>query len=1116
MRRRILFTGLFALGGALIVSITSPSGKETPAHPARVEAAKNRDVPAGVAPTFRPAPLRVLESYSKLPLSFEANQGQTDKRAKFLSRGRGYTLFLTSEEAVLALTNQKSKDKSQKANGNGAQRSLLNVAAFSGFLSLPTTKFENDSLAHPLALSPQPPAPAVLRMKLLGTNPNAKVAGLDELPGKSNYFIGNDPRKWRTNVPTFAKVKYQGIYPGIDLVYYGNQKQLEYDFVVAPGANPGAIVLDVGTVREPSKRAHRDAPLRIAANGDVVIGSDIGEVRFHKPAVYQDVETARRAVSETLRRSVSTSTRLLDGRFVLLADNRVGFEVRGYDQTKPLVIDPVLSYSTYLGGSADDAPSAITVDAAGNAYIAGVTASSDFPTTSGAFRTTSPGGIRDAFVTKLNPTGTALVYSTYLGGSDTFFFGGDGASGVAVDSAGNAYVTGVTNSTDFPVTPGAFQTTFGGGGFTGCCAPGDAFVTKLDPTGSALVYSTYLGGSGWEVGLGIAIDAAGSAYVAGQTHSTNFPVTPGAFQTSFRGSYGCGGNTNSGFVTKLNPSGSGIVYSTYLGGGGFDTAQGIAVDSAGNAYATGFTSSFDFPVTAGAFQRSGGGGSCPGGGFDAFLTKLNSTGGAVYSTYLGGGGDDGGIGIAVDASGSAYVVGQTLSTNFPTTAGAFQTSFGGGSGNDAFLTKLNASGSGLVYSTFLGGSGNDVGRAIALDSSANAHVTGYTSSTNFPTVSALQASLTGSLNAFVATVNPTGSGLIFSSYLGAGGGCGEAGYGVAVDASGSIYVAGQTCSTNFPTTPGAFRTTFTGNPSLGRDGFVAKISSAPLNRPPVANAGPDQTVECASHMGSTVTLNGSASSDPDGDTLTFQWKDSAGNVIGTTASVNVTVSLGTHAFTLTVDDGKGGTASATTHVTVRDTTPPTLTLSTNTLTAVLPTASATGATVNLSGIASATDICDPAPVVSNNAPATFAVGTTIVTFTATDASGNSSQKNLSVQVVYNFLGYFTPVLNSGASIFKSGRTVPVKFQLTAADGTIVSNAIATLQVAMVAGVITGTTDFTDATPSGGSNTGDLFRFDPTSGQYIYNLDTTGFAPGTHLLRATLNDGTKHDVLVSIR
>ena len=282
----------------------------------------------------------------------------------------------------------------------------------------------------------------------------------------------------------------------------------------------------------------------------------------------------------------------------------------------------------------------------------------------------------------------------------------------------------------------------------------------------------------------------------------------------------------------------------------------------------------------------------------------------------------------------------------------------------------------------------------------------------------------------------------------------------------------------------------------------------------MANAGLDQTVECTGPSGCNVTLDGSASSDPDGDPLSYEWKDAGGIVIGSSAAVTVTLPLGTHTLTLTVNDGKGGTASDAVLVVVQDTTPPTLTLSSNTRTAVLPTASATGATVNLSGIASATDICDPAPVISNNAPATFPVGTTIVTFRATDASGNYSEKNLSVQVVYNFNGYFVPILNNGSSVFKSGRTVPVKFQLRAADGTIVSNATATLQVAMVSGGITGTTDFTEATGSGGANTGNLFRSDAQ--QYIYNFNTSGFAIGTWLLRTTLNDGTTHDVLISIR
>src|SRR5438876_7867478 len=389
------------------------------------------------------AKAQIQEAYGKLPLSFEANRGQIDSRVKFLNRGRGYTLFLTQTEAVLAFRHP--------------------------------TKSEQTAL----------------RLRLLGASSASSLVGVEELPGKVNYFIGKDREKWRTNIPTYAQVKHKDVYPGVDLVYYGNQRQLEFDFIVGPGANPSAIRLEV-------EGADR---LDVNAQGDLVLHVNDGQLRLQKPAVYQAVKGIRQEVS---------------GSYVLTDTHQVSFQVAAYDASRPLVIDPVLFYSTYLGGSARDSGRGIAVDAAGNAYVTGG-ASPDFPTTPGAFQPSSPGG---AFVTKLNPTGSGLVYSTFLGSS------GEG-EGIAVDAAGNAYVTGVTDSTDFPTTPGAFQTALGG--------DQDGFVTKLNPTGSALLYSTYLGGSAADRGLRLAVDVAGNAYVTGSTTSTNFPTTLGAFQTAFAG-----------------------------------------------------------------------------------------------------------------------------------------------------------------------------------------------------------------------------------------------------------------------------------------------------------------------------------------------------------------------------------------------------------------------------------------------------------------------------------------------------------------------------------------------------------------------------------------------------
>jgi Beta-propeller repeat len=677
-----------------------------------------------------------------LPLSFEANHGQTDPQVKFLSRGPGYALFLTTTDAVLSLN---------CGNGQGAERAVMPVSATSQAASSKS---------------------AVLRIRLVHANRNTQLSGTDELAGRSNYFIGNDPAKWRRDIPTFGKVKYRGVYPGVDLVYYGDHRQLEYDFVLAPGVDPSQIEL----------RFEGAKGLRLDRNGNLIVSIAGGNVVEHTPVIYQDVAGVRRRIA---------------GGYQITDAYSVGFKLARYDHGKSLTIDPSLVYSTYLGGSGYEQGFGIAVDASGNAYVTGFTESANFPFTAGAFQTTL-GGTEDAFVTKLNPTGSGLVYSTYLGGGG----GSDDGEGISVDASGNAYVTGRTFSTNFPTTAGAVQTTFGGSE--------DAFVTKLNPTGSGLLYSTYLGGSGFDGAFGIAVDGTGNAYVTGFA-SANFPTTAGAFQTTR-------GGLEDAFVAKLNPTGSGLVYSTYLGGSGSDVGARIALDTAGNAYVTGVTGSTNFPTMPGAFRTTSGGGPD-----DAFVTKLNPTGsGLVYSTYLGGSVNDEGDGIAVDTAGNAYVTGETASTDFPITAGAFQTTFGGGP-FDAFVTKLNPTGSGLVYSTFLGGGADDVGIGLSIDAGANAYVTGYTESANFPTIAgALQTTSGGGRDAFVTKLNPTGSGLLYSTYLGGSGS--DEGEAIAVDtmSNPNVYVTGDTNSSDFPTTAGAFQTTFGGV----NDAFVSKLSLA--------------------------------------------------------------------------------------------------------------------------------------------------------------------------------------------------------------------------------------------------------------------------------------------------
>jgi hypothetical protein len=481
------------------------------------------------------------------------------------------------------------------------------------------------------------------------------------------------------------------------------------------------------------------------------------------PFVYQDVEGERRPVG---------------GRYVIHAGGDVGFDVEAYDASRPMVIDPVLEYSTYLGGSDVDTGLGIAVDGAGSAYITGYTDSADFPTTS-PYLTDQTG--TDVFVTKLSPSGSSLVYSTYLGGD-----GNDYGYGVAVDASGNAWVTGQTSSTDFP-TVNPYATHQGGQ---------DAFVTKLSPSGSSLAYSTYLGGTSDDSAASVALDALGSAYVTGYTASTDFPVV-NPFQTNQ-------GATDA-FVTKVSPSGSSLAYSTYLGGGAGEQAFGIAVDGSGSAYVTGSTYSSDFP-TLSPYQTDQA-------DVDVFVTKLSPSGSSlVYSTYLGGGGYDSPNGVALDGSGSAYVTGVTTSPDFPT-LNPYQTVRGL---YDAFLTKLSPSGSSLVYSTYLGGGADDVAYGVAVDASGSAHVTGVTTSTDFPTVSPYQTDQ-GSADAFVTKVSPSGASLVYSTYF--GGGASDFGYSIAVDGSGGAYVTGETASTDLPTQDPYE----TDQPS--RDAFAAKLTS---------------------------------------------------------------------------------------------------------------------------------------------------------------------------------------------------------------------------------------------------------------------------------------------------
>jgi hypothetical protein len=812
----------------------------------------------------------VLESFGRLPLSFEANRGQTDERVKFLSRGPGYTVFLTNDEAVVALA------KSAK-NLSASAKTGLSMAPF-----------------RTLGLTPEPSrTKAVVRMRLVGANAAAQVAGISTLPGTSNYLRGKDSSAWQTNVTNYSKVAYKEVYPGIDLVYYGNQIRLEYDFVISPGSDPNAIQVSFGK----SAALHLDR-----GTGDLLVGRASDGIRFQKPVAYQLVSDDR-----------ASQRREIESRFVLQSDNRVTFEVGAYDHGKSLVIDPTLGYSTYLGGNGNDLATAIAIDSTGSAYVTGYTTSTNYPVSPGAYQSTCGGGTCsatniDAFVTKMNSTGTAILYSTYLGGS-----GKDYGYGIAVDASGDAFIGGTTFSADFPVTTGALQTKCGGNS----CSAGDGFVTELNTTGSGLVYSTYLGGSNTNQLNAIALDIAGNAYVTGYTKATNFPVTPGVFQPRCSS---CTATFVDGYVAKLNSSGSALVYASYLGGNNADVPYAIALDASENAYITGYTYSTNFPTTAGAFQNTSNGPTA------AFVSKVNPTATALaYSTYLGGNatGTDAcpacATTIAVDAGGNAYVAGLTWETNFPTTTGAYQVNYGGGF-HDAFVTKLNPTGTGVVYSTYIGGSGDDGATSLVVDSAGTAYIKGNTFSTNFPTTpGALKSTLSGtnSSDAFVVILNPAGSALNYSTYLGGSGSeYGSATAMITIDSltPPNIYLTGYGNSPDFPVTTGAYQTKLGGT----NDGFVVKfVPSANVGLSPALNFGNQNDGTTSAPQTITVTNTGNS-------TLTVSSVVLSGTNVGDFAQTNTCTAAGiapqaTCAISVTFSPKISGAENAT--VTITDNAP---------------------------------------------------------------------------------------------------------------------------------------------------------------------------------------------------
>jgi len=908
--------------------------------------------------SLRGATGKAQQSFGQTPLLFESNQGQVDSQVKFLSQGNGYSTFLTSGSMILSLRPTEVL--------SGVQASLPAPLGAKGPGRSSIRQLEMAALAQK--------SPAItFGIDLVGSKANPQVVGEDPRSTKVNYFIGRDPKKWRTNVPTYGRVRYRDVYPGIDLIYYSNDRSMEYDFYLAAGADATKIKFNVKGADD----------LSVDSDGNLVLSKGASQVRFRTPVLYQQIDGVRTRVP---------------GAYAWHGGTNVGFEVGPYDTTKPLVIDPVLVYSTYIGGSNDDFSNGVAVDSSGDAYVVGITDSLDFPLVAGAY---DPGKshVYRMFLSKFNSTGSALLFTDYFGGTS----GADEAYGVALDSAGNAYVTGSTLSADFPVV-NAYQPTLAGSQ--------DAFLTKFHADGSSIVYSTYLGGatlnsiggSTAQIGNSVSVDPSGEAVVAGVTTATDFPTTNANQASVATDQFGDWGIY--GFLTKFAANGTSLVYSTYAGGSNLNIGSctgcfpdseplSVATDASGNAYITGYTTTTDFPVTGGAFATS-----FPGSGVSdvGFVSKFSSGGSLAYSTYLGGLTSSFLNAIAVDSSGSAYVTGyDTAGDGFPIVSTSICDP-GVASCNGAVIAKLDPTGASLSYSTFLGSSNSMAGQAIQVDASGNAFIVG--SDVQFDLSNQIEG-YAGNGDVVVAEIDPSASSVLMATFLGGQGW--DAASGLALDSSGAVYVIGVTQSLDFPVTQSGVQTAWGGQ----TDAFIAKID--PTTNAPAVAMGPASLQFASQNVGSTSAPLTTILRNMGTSALTITSKTTSGDFAET--------------------DDCSATVAAASFCTFSITFTPTASGNRTGALTIVDDATGSPHVVNLAG----TGAVGPEPFIANPS---------ILTFATSDVGSSSSTQSVTVTNISNSTlslngaqatGDFSAAMSNCRSVAAQGTcTVQISFSPTAA------------------------------------------------------------------------------------